>query len=63
MHVCQAEYQVRNPDSLIEGLHFYPFGGFKHTLEWVGLVGSGCFQMDQATGFTVDKTLRDTDGQ
>lgn len=49
-----AEYQVCNPDSLIEGLHFYPFGGFKHTLDWIGLVGSGRFEMDQTTGFKVD---------
>ena len=44
-------------DSLIEGLHYYPFGGFASTLRWANAVEQGDFSMHSAEqegdGFTV----------
>jgi methylenetetrahydrofolate reductase (NADPH) len=30
-----GEHQRNDPGSMIEGFHFYPFGGFKATLKWI----------------------------
>ena len=30
-----AEHQQNEPECMIQGLHFYPFGGLKSTLKWV----------------------------
>ena len=41
-------------DSMIEGLHYYPFGGFGSTLRWAGAVEGGNFSVHSAgMGFTV----------
>jgi methylenetetrahydrofolate reductase (NADPH) len=43
------------PDCLIEGLHYYPFGGFVSTLRWANAVEQGDFSMDaNETGFTAN---------
>ena len=30
-----AEHRREDPECMIEGFHFYPFGGFKATLKWI----------------------------
>jgi methylenetetrahydrofolate reductase (NADPH) len=30
-----ARHQEEEPECMIQGLHFYPFGGMKSTLKWV----------------------------
>lgn len=30
-----GEYRQSEPDCMIKGFHFYPFGGFKSTLKWI----------------------------
>lgn len=49
-----ASHQSGEPDSLIQKLHFYPFGGFKTTLKWANAVAAGEFDMESDDGnFTV----------
>jgi methylenetetrahydrofolate reductase (NADPH) len=43
---------VSRPD-LYDGLHFFTFGGFLRTCEWLQRVGHGHFTLDQHGGFEV----------
>jgi methylenetetrahydrofolate reductase (NADPH) len=43
------------PDSRIERLHFYPFGGLARTARWLDGIRAGAFTLDDdGRGFTVD---------
>eukprot|EP00937_MAST-01D_sp_MAST-1D-sp2_P003795 g3795.t1 len=49
-----ARHQEEEPESLIEGLHYYPFGGFQATLRWANAVEAGHFDLAAGgAGFTV----------
>lgn len=39
-----ASYAAAQPDSRIDGLHFYPLGGFARTMEWIHAVEAGRFE-------------------
>ena len=39
---------------MIENLHFYPFGGFKRTVEWVSGLENGNFIFDGIGGFKMN---------
>lgn len=46
-----------DPDSRIERLHFYPFGGLARTARWLEGIRAGAFALhDDGQGFTVDPT-------
>ena len=38
---------------LIKHLHFYPFGGFLKTVEWVSAIEKGMVKLDDFEGFEV----------
>ena len=46
--IAQAE-----PGLAIAGLHFFTFGGFAHTADWVRRVAAGRIQLNHADGFRV----------
>ena len=49
---------LQDPDSRIERLHFYPFGGLARTVRWVEAIRAGAFTLSEdGTGFTVDVEL------
>src|SRR5207344_1415415 len=45
-----ALHKARNPQSLLSGIHFFPFGGLKRTADWAYKIGQGQFE------FTADGT-------
>ena len=47
-----AEHVAAEPDCMIEGLHYYPFGGFASTLKWANAVEAGDFDA-RSDGFDV----------
>lgn len=44
---------VADPDSLIRGLHFFPFGSLERTAAWAGDVAAGRFEVDGRDRFQV----------
>lgn len=49
-----ARHQLQHPNTIIEGVHMYPFGGFDKTAQWVGSVRRGEFQLSRdMQGFNV----------
>lgn len=47
-------YKQRNPNSLLEGVHVFPFGGMKKSAEWIYAVIDGRFSINKdGKGFTV----------
>jgi methylenetetrahydrofolate reductase (NADPH) len=52
-----AEAVAGDPDSLLNGVHFYPFGGLAKTAEWVNAAASGNFRIKPKGGFEL---LEDT---
>jgi methylenetetrahydrofolate reductase (NADPH) len=50
-----AWHRAGDPDSRIERLHFYPFGGLARTARWIEGIRAGAFTLhDDGWGFTVD---------
>jgi methylenetetrahydrofolate reductase (NADPH) len=50
-----ARHRAGDPDSRIERLHFYPFGGLARTARWLEAVRAGAFTLhDDGLGFTVN---------
>jgi methylenetetrahydrofolate reductase (NADPH) len=43
MLVGLAKYKAANPDTLLSGVHFFPFGGMKRTAEWLTKIAEGNF--------------------
>ena len=41
--VALANYRTQNPQTLIQGLHFFPFGGLKRTSDWLKKLADGDF--------------------
>jgi methylenetetrahydrofolate reductase (NADPH) len=40
-----AAYRTRNPQSLLSGIHFFPFGGLKRTADWCNKIIDGRFEI------------------
>ena len=40
-----AAHREAEPECLVGGLHYYPFGGFASTLRWANAVEAGEFDM------------------
>jgi len=50
-----AHHLSVDPDSRIERLHFYPFGGLTRTAAWIGAIRAGQFTMhEDGLGFSVE---------
>jgi methylenetetrahydrofolate reductase (NADPH) len=50
-----AWHRASDPDSRIQRLHFYPFGGLARTARWIEAIRAGAFTLhDDGLGFTVD---------
>jgi len=50
-----ASYQASEPDCLIAGMHFYPFGGVQKTVNWANQVEAGRFSLgNDGQGFVVE---------
>lgn len=50
-----AWHRATDPDSRIERLHFYPFGGLARTARWIEAIRAGAFTLhDDGLGFTVE---------
>jgi methylenetetrahydrofolate reductase (NADPH) len=43
--VALAEHKRQNPGSLLQGVHFFPFGGLKRTAEWLAKIARGEFEL------------------
>ena len=52
MLVDLARYRQTHPQTLLKGVHFFPFGGLKRTAEWVGKLVDGRFEVS-GNGLTV----------
>ena len=49
-----ARHKRTHPQSLLKGIHFFPFGGLKRTAEWVNKIIDGRFDLtDDGNGLTV----------
>ena len=42
-----AAYRTRNPQSLLSGIHFFPFGGLKRTADWLNKIADGRFEVSR----------------
>ena len=50
-----AAYRVKNPQTLLSGIHFFPFGGLKRTADWLNKIVEGRFELTGAdTGLNVN---------
>jgi methylenetetrahydrofolate reductase (NADPH) len=50
-----AAYKVRNPQTLLSGIHFFPFGGLKRTSDWLNKIVEGRFELTGGgTGLSVN---------
>jgi methylenetetrahydrofolate reductase (NADPH) len=50
-----ARHRIENPQSLVKGIHFFPFGGLKRTAEWVNKIIDGRFDFtSDGTGIQVE---------
>ena len=53
MITALAWHRASNPDSHVERLHFYPFGGLARTARWLAAIRAGAFTLhDDGLGFT-----------
>src|SRR2546423_62067 len=43
--VALADYKAKNPQTRIQGLHFFPFGGLKRTTDWLKQLADGEFEL------------------
>ncbi len=51
--VALAKYRTGNPQTLIQGLHFFPFGGLKRTADWLRKLADGQFEFTADGGLNV----------
>jgi methylenetetrahydrofolate reductase (NADPH) len=51
--VALAKYRSGNPQTLISGLHFFPFGGLKRTSDWLKKLADGEFEFNADGGLDV----------
>ena len=51
--VALAKYRTENPQTLISGLHFFPFGGLKRTSDWLRKLADGQFEFTAEGGLNV----------
>ena len=51
--VALAKYRTGNPQTLIQGLHFFPFGGLKRTTDWLKKLADGAFEFTADGGLSV----------
>ena len=51
--VALAKYRAANPQTLIQGLHFFPFGGLKRTSDWLKKLADGAFDFTADGGLSV----------
>jgi methylenetetrahydrofolate reductase (NADPH) len=51
--VALAKYRSENPQTLISGLHFFPFGGLKRTSDWLKKLADGQFEFTADGGLNV----------
>ena len=51
--VALAKYRTENPQTLIRGLHFFPFGGLKRTSDWLKKLADGEFEFTADGGLDV----------
>ncbi len=51
--VALAKYRTENPQTLIAGLHFFPFGGLKRTSDWLAKLAAGEFEFTGDGGLDV----------
>jgi len=51
--VALAKYRAENPETLISGLHFFPFGGLKRTTDWLKKLAAGEFEFTADGGLDV----------
>jgi methylenetetrahydrofolate reductase (NADPH) len=40
-----AAYKVKNPQTLLSGIHLFPFGGLKRTADWLNKIVDGQFEI------------------
>ena len=40
-----ATHVQNKPDTLLRGIHFFPFGGMKRTAEWANKIVAGEFEL------------------
>jgi methylenetetrahydrofolate reductase (NADPH) len=40
-----AAYKKRNAQTLMAGIHFFPFGGLKRTADWANKIVEGQFEL------------------
>ncbi|MBI3716379.1 MAG: methylenetetrahydrofolate reductase [Betaproteobacteria bacterium] len=45
-----ASQALRDPESMIRQLHFFPFGGFPDTVEWLKALGEGSYALEEENG-------------
>jgi methylenetetrahydrofolate reductase (NADPH) len=49
-----ANYRQQHPETRLQGVHFFPFGGLKRTAEWLAKIARGDFELtSKGTGFEV----------
>jgi len=48
-----ASYRQQHPETRMEGVHFFPFGGLKRTAEWLAKIAQGNFELTNKGGFDV----------
>src|SRR5436190_19978705 len=51
--VALAKYRTENPQTRIQGLHFFPFGGLKRTTDWLKQLAAGEFEFTADGGLDV----------
>jgi len=48
-----ASYKQDHPETRLQGVHFFPFGGLKRTAEWLAKIARGEFELTNKGGFDV----------
>jgi methylenetetrahydrofolate reductase (NADPH) len=51
--VSLAGYRQQQPQTRLQGVHFFPFGGLKRTAEWLAKIAQGEFELTSKGGFDV----------
>jgi len=51
--VSLAGYRQQQPQTRMQGVHFFPFGGLKRTAEWLAKIAQGDFELTSKGGFDV----------
>lgn len=45
--IALTNHKAANPDTLLRGIHFFPFGGLKRTAEWANKIVAGEFDFNK----------------